>query len=927
MPPAEDIGSRKLAAIMFTDIKGFSRKMGENETVAMALLKAHDAMMNELVAKYDGKVIKSIGDSFMVDFGSAVNAVKCSIEAQEIFWYYNKGKSELERIEIRIGIHLGDVITDGHDIFGDGVNIASRIEAVTSPNRICISQDIHNQVKNKMDLETYSLGVMEFKNIAEPIEIYEVLMNSIPELSKPSRLREDIHPLKKVEASTQREAEEAQRVEAAKRKIDVREQRAEREKEQFIKRHLEKAQELFAAEKLDEAEAELNEIFKVVAIHANAQILQLKIEEERFKLKEHDRLEKLKEERRRAEERAQLVEQHLQQARIYLGQNRYVDALAAIREVYPLDPHNDEAKELEERIRAAERLRNELMEAEAEATRVRTGEPTPARRPRKIKIRTIREWETQQKRKKYLRYVMIAVGGIVGIYLLTTVIYTEVRNLVVPQIASVAVLPLSVQPSESDSLHAGEALAALMTQELARYKPITVISFPTSARLGNGSPNAAQIGQDLDVRYVVTGNISVQRDRFRTTLNIIRTKDESVVWTQSFDSNSLSEPSIRQQVVREFLSLTGAGLDASDPTRLSRNQVALDWFLKGIWKTEQLDRTVVAEGVAALRNATLIDSTFAQAHAALGSGIIRHYRLSGEPDIQTLREAYEASTQALKLDPNNVLATQNLGTIFRYSQRWSDAENHLLVALENQPGSAEVRRQLALLQLAKGEDKRALEYAQAASRLDPRNPESREVLGIVFHFMQRYVEAGRAYEEAVRLGGDEFLLTTRYRFSAWHAEGVGARAIQAAEQILQQRGDDVRAYYWVGRAYQLAGQVQESLRFLESGQELAREILDERGEDPQVRSYLSLIFSRLGRFKEAEEEMARSLAVTQGSGVMLYRQARMFWVQGKRAEALRALQNGVDAEFLLPEILSADFVFLMREPEYRAMVIPSPFRQ
>ncbi|MBM4168494.1 MAG: tetratricopeptide repeat protein [Ignavibacteria bacterium] len=927
MPPAEDIGTRKLAAIMFTDIKGFSRKMGENETVAMALLKAHDAMMNELVAKYDGKVIKSIGDSFMVDFSSAVNAVKCAIEAQEIFWYYNKGKSDLEKIEIRIGIHLGDVITDGHDIFGDGVNIASRIEAVTSPNRVCISQDIFNQVKNKMELETYSLGMMEFKNIAEPIEIYEILMSSIPELSKPSRLREEIHSLKKVEASTQQEAEEARRVEAAKRKIDAREQKAEKEKEQKIKQHLENAQLFFDAGKLDEAETEINEIFKIVAIHANAQILQLKIEEERFKRKEQNRLETLKEERRKAEERAQLVEQHLQRARISLGQNKYVDALAAVREVYPLDPHNDDAKELEERIREAERLRNELMEAEAQAARVRTGEPAPVSRPTRVKVRTIRQWETQQKRKKYLKFVGIAVGSIVVVYLSATVVYTEVRNLIVPRIASVVVLPLTVQPAESDTIDAGSALAALVTQELSRYKPLTVISYSTSSQLGNTAPDVARIGQELDVRYVVTGTVNMQSRLYRTTLNVVQTKDGEVVWSQSFDSNSLADPALRQQIVQEFVSLMGVELNVLEPVRLTRNQWSLEWYLRGMWKIEQPEKSRVADGIVDLRNATRSDSTFAQACATLGKGVIRHYKLSGESDLQLLREAHESSLQALKLDPTNVLAIQNLGTIFRYRQRWTDAENNLLVAYENHPGNAEVRRQLALLMLVKGNDSRALEYATEAHRLDPRNPESHEVLGVIAHLSQRYADASRSYEQAVRLGGDEFLLTTRYRFSAWHAEGVGARAIQAAEQILSQRTDDVRAYYWIGRAYQLAGQVQESMRFLESGQERAREIFDQQGDDPQARSYLALIYSRLGRFKEAEEEMSRALAATQGSGTMLYRQARMFWVQGKRAEALRALQSGVDAEFLLPEILNADFVFLMRESDYRRMVVPTPFRE
>jgi adenylate cyclase len=99
-------GTRKLAAIMFTDVRDFSKKMSENEIAAMELLKVHDSLVRDVVLKFGGTVIKSLGDSFMVDFSSAVNAVRCAIEAQEQFWNYNHGKSDFDKIQIRVGIHL-----------------------------------------------------------------------------------------------------------------------------------------------------------------------------------------------------------------------------------------------------------------------------------------------------------------------------------------------------------------------------------------------------------------------------------------------------------------------------------------------------------------------------------------------------------------------------------------------------------------------------------------------------------------------------------------------------------------------------------------------------------------------------------------------------------------------------------------------------
>ena len=172
---------------MFTDIKAFSKKMAESEDLAMELLRVHDDTLKAAIEKYEGKIIKAIGDAFMVDFSSAVNAVKCAIESQEELYKFNFGKTELEKIEVRIGIHLGDVITDGNDIFGDGVNIAARIEAVTEPNRVCISQDVYSQIKNKMQVKTFHMGSIDLKNIPEPMEVYEILLDHIPEFAAPSK--------------------------------------------------------------------------------------------------------------------------------------------------------------------------------------------------------------------------------------------------------------------------------------------------------------------------------------------------------------------------------------------------------------------------------------------------------------------------------------------------------------------------------------------------------------------------------------------------------------------------------------------------------------------------------------------------------------------------------------------------------------------
>jgi adenylate cyclase len=168
--------NRRLAAIMFTDIVGFSRQMGSNEARTLQLLETHNQFIQQLVNDHHGKVIKTVGDAFLVDFPSAVNAVQCAQQIQARFRTYNAEKGPAERIHVRIGIHLGDIVQKDGDVFGDGVNIAKRLQEVTEPDTICISDVVYRDVGKRLDLGTVvSLGQPKLKNIAEQLHVYALL--------------------------------------------------------------------------------------------------------------------------------------------------------------------------------------------------------------------------------------------------------------------------------------------------------------------------------------------------------------------------------------------------------------------------------------------------------------------------------------------------------------------------------------------------------------------------------------------------------------------------------------------------------------------------------------------------------------------------------------------------------------------------------
>ena len=173
---AEENFKRKLSAILSADVEGYSRLMGEDEDATIKTLTTYRALMATLIQKHRGRVVDSPGDNLLAEFGSVVDAVRCAVEIQEELRVKNVELPENRRMQFRIGINLGDVVEEGERIYGDGVNIAARIEGFSVGGGICVSGTAFDQVKNKLKLGYEYLGEHEVKNIAEPVRVYKVLM-------------------------------------------------------------------------------------------------------------------------------------------------------------------------------------------------------------------------------------------------------------------------------------------------------------------------------------------------------------------------------------------------------------------------------------------------------------------------------------------------------------------------------------------------------------------------------------------------------------------------------------------------------------------------------------------------------------------------------------------------------------------------------
>ena len=178
---------RRLAAILAADVAGYSRLMGRDEAGTVRTLREHRAVADALVAKHGGRIVKTTGDGLLIEFPSVVDAVECAVAVQAAMATGNAGIAPDARMLFRVGINLGDIVVDGDDILGDGVNVAARLEGIAEPGGICISGSAYDQVRGKVGVEFADLGERNLKNIARPVRVFAVAAGRTPSCATGAR--------------------------------------------------------------------------------------------------------------------------------------------------------------------------------------------------------------------------------------------------------------------------------------------------------------------------------------------------------------------------------------------------------------------------------------------------------------------------------------------------------------------------------------------------------------------------------------------------------------------------------------------------------------------------------------------------------------------------------------------------------------------
>lgn len=878
-------GKRKLAAIMFTDILGFSRKMGANEAAAMELLRFHNNTLGYLAVKHGGMVIKSIGDSFMLDFPSAVNAVRCAIDAQETFWKYNQGKSDLDQIQTRIGIHIGDVITLGKDIFGDGVNIASRIEAITVPGRICISQDVFNQIKNKMSITAVSAGSVQLKNIDEPIEVYEVLIDSIPELAKPSPLVQEALSKKEQEERARREAEEAELAAVLKKKMEE----ELRKKEEEIRRRREEE------ERRRREEEDRRKRFEA---------------EERKRMEEEER-------QRQEEEERQKIRKVLKTAEKHLTRYEFAEALENVQSVLAKDPANIEALALDEKIRNAQSAyeAEQAQKAQAHIARPRPQEAVPS----EVSLPATHEPPVTPKesrpRMKFPTGAVLGTLGILAAVVVGIMVFQLTRSFFEGD-RYVAVLPLTSESGTEEETQLAAALSHEIASLLSQASNAQILGPATAFNISRSSRDPRTTANAMGFPLIVAGSLSVSETSAAVYLEIIDSVGGKL-WSGTIEKSRGELINFAGEMALTIADQLEIALpDKIAPTTAKVN--AYVPYLRG--------REIVMSAQDKRRNAVRLfrqaleeDPQFAEAGAAAALTLAHLYEFRQENDRQLLTEAEALAKKALTARPMLFEGHVAMGAIALLQGRYTDAQSLLQKAKEISPSNSEVFRLLAIVYALSDNKSKSLDHVSRAYELDPSNSDVLTTAGLLHQRFGKPKEAMGYFDQALPLIEDtsEYLAETAGNtlLAAYQYD----RAIALYERRVSLVPRRYVDHYKLARAHQLAGRGSKTF---ERTIALIEEELQANPQNAEAAAYLGLALSRYGRYKEGQDSGQRALRLASKDPIIRYKVADIYAIQKKKEEALKALDDAIRTRFLLEEIIDLDLFNISEEPEFLRVVSP-----
>ena len=762
---------RRLAAILAADVVGYSRLMEADEEATARTLNDYREIVDGLVADHHGRVFGSAGDSVVAEFPSPVEAVRCAVDIQREIEARNVDLAEDRRMRLRIGVNLGDVMVDGDNLLGDGVNIAARLEGQAAPGGVCISEDVYRQVRGKVSAEFEDLGKQHLKNISQRVRVFRVVAGTgASAAAAPASYRvrvlgrfEIVGPQGPIAVRAKKLRGLIAYLSATHPEPQSREtlmalfwgSHFDKQARQNLRQSITRLKQLLGPEALviDEEsvgfrshmlESDIGRLKRAIrdkspaALRAAGDISSadllagLSIAEENWS-------EWLESERPR-------VHQHLVDALVLLsdlefGDGKFDAALHAAERALDVDPLREDAfrlvaRALERLARSShainryvaftERLQKELGVFPAEETRalvdaMRSSPPDPA------------------------------PAGLAALS----------RSPKIPAEASLAVIPFRNITKDDRAEIIANGLAEDIVTTLAKISAILVVARESTRKYQDESADWEKVSREQGVRHVLEGAVWIVGDRVRVTAHLSDATTGRQLWADRFDRWFKNFLDIQDEITKEVVSALQVELTDGEQARIWARGTEDTMAWENIVVATELIHAHHRDGIPRARRlaeeATKLDPEYAAAWAAVGWTYWVEGRWGWADSVKRFNTAAKHVERALSLDPDNPDALTLRGVCALHLEHFDEALATMEEAMLNAPGHAHIVALTGYVHRYAGDPNRVVSCMERAIRLSPVHPAWYEtVLGSGLRRLGRTAQAVELLRDATRRDPDFF---------------------------------------------------------------------------------------------------------------------------------------------------------------------------
>lgn len=723
--------------------------------------------------------------------------------------------------------------------------------------------------------------------------------------------------------------------------------------------------------KTDKAEELLVEIGSLVADRTEVAPLRERLEELRREQLEEARAKKRAAEQKPKAQATSRAQREAQQKKIaalfekansYYQSEKYDKGLESLNELFAMDDENEEARQLAADITRAQELAERIREEESrrkaeEAAAAVPAPPQPPPRPQEsgdawgnkevmhpenvLGLPTVAEGVASPPKSPFVERLVERVSNIhiplkpvligIGVLVLAASAYFIVDSLAVfPQKYSLLVLPASGTSTDSSTQFLADAVTEDLIMAVSSVNKLRVVAPVTALSLGTNTGNPSQIARSLGANYFLQWTVSKADDRIAFQLVLSDTLSTSPVWSAQRQNSmrelqsavgEIAHAVIREMNIEEDKALTGESNTSSE---------AYEAYARGRWYLRRGDLSSVNMALSSFAIALERDPRFQEAHLALAWA----HLLTKEYDIDTTSShvnfAWSHLNEAIAMGASSSESHRIRGLIALYQSQYDRAVDELERAAALAPSDAETQRRLAAVYVIRGRTNDAVKAAMHALADDPRNVDSYTVLGMIQHFRDEPGRfQGRSSDEYPALQSIEQGIRYAPDKSKYMSEGYAdllhyTRQSERAALILEDRAVQTQHYadyYRLGRLYQTVGRAKQVWEEkLQNAKTLVEATIAANSLDAHAYSYLALVETRLGAFKNALEASTRARQLAPSDLDILYDTARMFALQTDKKQALEYLGKAIDRRYRLSSILDMDLYNLRAEPEFQQTV-------